>query len=102
MEILILVEPTEGGRFVAQAGEPFSLSADGGTADDATQRLRALIDARLQGGGMLKLLSLADGKSGSPVGLPIPADDLYKTDWAFQALGEAIAENRRLEDAANL
>ena len=32
---------------------------------------------------------------------PLPADDLYLTDWAFRELQEAIAENRQSEETAD-
>lgn len=31
---------------------------------------------------------------------PFPADDLYRTDWAYRELQEAIAENRRLDESS--
>jgi hypothetical protein len=37
-----------------------------------------------------------------PSGPPFPCDDLYQTDWAYQALQEEIAENRRLDEAAEI
>jgi hypothetical protein len=33
---------------------------------------------------------------------PFPADDAYKSDWAFQQLSEEMAENRRLALENNL
>jgi hypothetical protein len=32
---------------------------------------------------------------------PLPADNLYLTDWVYRELQEAIAENRRQEETAH-
>ena len=45
-------------------------------------------------------MNVPNGKPATPP-LPFPADNLYETDWVFRELQEAIAENRRREDAAD-
>src|SRR5262245_23341932 len=52
MTVPILVEPVAGG-FRATAGGPLELSAQGRSAAEAVNALRAKIDARLSGGAIL-------------------------------------------------
>jgi hypothetical protein len=46
------------------------------------------------------VLTVANGKAVVPSTLPFPADNLCETDWAFRELQDAIAENRRADEAA--
>jgi predicted RNase H-like HicB family nuclease len=94
MQIPILIEPIEGDRYRARAGEPFALSAEGKTKAEAMQRIRELITGRIREGAELLALTIA------PAALPFPADERYKTDPWFEEFMEAIAENRRREDEA--
>jgi hypothetical protein len=99
MKITILIEPIEGGRFRARAGEPFALSAEGDSLDKATSHLEKLIRTRLNSGSRLAVIDLANGTQSSqppPLDLPPLPDD----DWFVKEMREAIAENRRLEDEA--
>lgn len=97
MQITILIEPIEGGRFRARAGEPFTLSAEGDTPDVATHNLETLIRNRLSAGNRLAVIDLANGtRTPPPLYLPPLPDD----DWFVKEQREAIAENRRLEDEA--
>ena len=99
MHVLILIEPIEGGRFCARAGNPFGVSAEGKTAEEATQHLKTILQNRLQTGSRLALLDLGNGSplSATPLNLePLPADD-----WFFQTMREAIAEIRQQEDDAD-
>jgi len=101
MEIVVLVEPLAGGRFRARAGEPLNLCAEGTTVEEATRQLGVLFDALMARGCQLAALTVANGKVTIPPVCSFPADNLYQTDWAFRELQEAIAENRRQEEAAN-
>ena len=94
MQIPILIEPIEGDRYRARAGEPFALSVEGATKAEAVRKVRELIGARIRGGAELLALTI------SPTALPFPADEQYKTDPWFEEFMEAIAENRRREDEA--
>jgi len=98
MHVLILIEPIEGGRFCAKAGEPFGLSAEGENADEAAQRLKIILQDRLRMGSRLALLDLGNGL---PATLPpLPLEPLPGEDWFFQNMREAIEENRRRENEA--
>ena len=99
MQLPILIEPIEGGGFRAQTGAPLSLAAEGATAAEAAQQLTALVLDKIQRGVQISIISIPHV---TPSRMPLPADDLYKTDWVFRELQEAIAENRRQEDAAGL
>jgi len=99
MEIPVVIEPCAGGGFRAKAGAPFDLSAEGTTAEEASRQLSVLFDALMARGCRVTMLTVANGKA--VVSSPLPADNLYETDWAYRELQEAIAENRRQEEAAN-
>jgi hypothetical protein len=100
MHVLILIEPIEGGRFLAKAGEPFgvSASAEGNSAEEAAQHLKTILCDRLQSGSCLALLDLGNGSP--PTLAPLHVEQLPGEDWFFQTMGEAIAENRRRENEA--
>lgn len=93
MQIPILIEPIEGARFRARSGEPFGVSAEGDSREEAARNLEELLKDLLRNGTELREVNV-------PSALPFPADDLYETDWVFREMQEAIAENRRLEDEA--
>jgi hypothetical protein len=101
MEITVLIEPKEGGGFRASALAPVNLCAEGQTAAEATQQLAVLMNCLLARGCQIATLTVANGQATLPPASSLPADNLYQTDWAYQELQEAIAENRRQEEAAN-
>jgi hypothetical protein len=98
VQLPILIEPIEGGRFRARAGEPFALTAEGDSRAEAANQLERLIAERLRGGAQLVTVNVPNGSSSVPAPPHFPADELYKTDWVYRELQEAITENRRLED----
>ncbi|MHB1423949.1 MAG: DUF433 domain-containing protein [Gemmataceae bacterium] len=99
MRVLILIEPIEEGRFRARAGEPFGLSAEGKTAEEAAQQLATILRDRLQTGSRLALLDLGHGL---PLTLPQLNQELLPgEDWFFQTMREALAENRQRENEAD-
>ena len=96
MHIHVLIEPIADGRFRARAGEPFSASAEGTSADEATRQLENLLRQRLQNGNQLATIELDNGSS-SVEAAPLCLDPVPEDDWFFRTLREAIAE-RRLQD----
>ena len=100
MDITVLIEPLAAGRFRAQTGPPWGLAAEGGSTEEATQGLAALIRDRLANGAQLAVLTVPQNPQ-QPAAPTRVADDLYRTDWAYRALQEAIAENRRLDESAD-
>jgi len=95
MQIPILIEPIEGDRYRARAGEPFAMSAEGNTKMEAYKKLEEMIFNRLRAGGQLFTLELQVAPpyslcAGSAKGNPM-----------FDEWQAAIAENRRREDSQN-
>ena len=99
MHILILIEPAEGGRFRATAGDPFGLSAEADSADEAARGLETLLRGRLQQGSRLVRIDLGNGST-TAVQAPLQLDPLPEDDWFFRTMREAIAEERQRENEA--
>jgi hypothetical protein len=99
MHIPVLIEPIAEGRFRARAGEPFSASAEGDSADDARHRLESLLRDRLQGGPQVATIDLGHGAP-APCDAPLHLEPVPDDDWFFKTMREAIAENRQREDGA--
>ena len=60
MHITVLVEPVSNNNgFRAKTGEPLPLSAEGSTADEAVQNLRAALDRTLTNGRQLVSVDVA-------------------------------------------
>jgi predicted RNase H-like HicB family nuclease len=97
MHVLILIEPIEGERFRAKAGEPFGVSAEGKTVEEAAQHLKTILRDRLQTGGRLALLDLGNGLP-LPTSATLHQEPLPDNDWFFQTMRETIAENRQREN----
>lgn len=89
MHVLILIEPIDAGHFRAKAGEPFGLSAEGKTVEEATQQLQAVLHERLQSGSHLALLEVGNGLPATLA--PLHLEPLPDDNWFFQILWEAIA-----------
>ena len=101
MHVLILIEPIEGERFRARAGDPFGVSTEGNTAEEATQHLKTLLRDRLHHpGSRLALLDLGNDLR-TPASSPLQLEPLPDEDWFFQTMREAIATNRQQENEAD-
>jgi hypothetical protein len=98
MEIPILIEPLADGRFRARAGEPFAVTAEADSSDEALQHLEAMLRDRLQGGSRLAAVNLDNGPP--QLQPPLSLEPLPDDDWFFRTLRESIAEHRRSEDEA--
>jgi hypothetical protein len=98
MQFPILVEPTADGRFRARIGEPFQLSATADNAKQALDDLAQQVTQRLRTGASVAILTVPGGVAQVTAG-PLPADDMYKTDWVYRELTEEMAANRREEDS---
>ena len=66
MDIAVLIEPLAAGRFRAQTGPPWDLAAEGGTTEEASQRLAALIRDRLANGVQLAVLTVPGNPTAAP------------------------------------
>src|SRR6266702_2312949 len=97
MEISVVLDLQPGGRNRARAGDPLNFAAEGATAQDATRVLGALLEAMLAARRQDTTTSVADDEVARPE-FPLPADNLYQTDWVFRELQEAVAEGRRQDE----
>jgi len=94
MQISVLVEPVAGNGFRAKGAEPFGLSAEGATREEAIAKVRQLCQARLNGGAQVVTVDL--GASPHPWS---QFAGMFKDDPDFQDVVEIMAENRRKMDA---
>jgi hypothetical protein len=97
MQIPILIEPVDVGRYRARAGEPFALTAEGASQEEARSLLERPLSDRLRNGAQLTSVNVPAGESAQN---PVRAENAYLTDPSFREMQEIIAENRRLEDEA--
>jgi predicted RNase H-like HicB family nuclease len=58
MQINVLVEPMNGKGFRATGCEPFAISAEGGTREEALARLKESVQARLKAGAEIVPLEI--------------------------------------------
>jgi hypothetical protein len=93
MQIAVLVEPMAGNGFRATGAEPFAVSAEGATRQEALDRLKDEVQARLRGGGEIVTLEIMPEPHplAKYAGM-LPDDELTK-DWEA-----AMAEYRRKID----
>lgn len=61
MKIAVLIEPIAENGYQAKGGDPFGLQAEGATRAEALQRLRELIQERMQAGAEIVTLELPAG-----------------------------------------
>ncbi len=94
MQIPILIESVAGNGYRAKGGEPFALSAEGATRDEALQNLRELIRQRLSAGAEIVPLELPgnDNPWLRMAGMIDLEDPLVK-EWL-----QIMEENRRKDD----
>jgi len=93
MQILVAIERVAGNGFRARSGEPFALTAEGATREEALQKVRDLIRNRLAAG--LEV-----------VPFEVPAADnpwaamagLFRDDPLFEPWQQAVADYRRQVD----
>jgi hypothetical protein len=93
MDIPVLLERVAGDGYRARGLEPFPLTAEGSTRDEALQRLRDLIAQRIPAGA--ELVSLCIPTTGHP--WASFAGDL-KDDPLLESWKEAMADYRRQMD----
>ena len=93
MEIPVLIEPVAGNGFRATASA-FPLTAEGATREEALQRLREGVQARLRSGAQLTLLEVTPAENPwlAMAGMRDPRDPIVQ-EWK-----QIMAERRREED----
>ncbi len=94
MLIPVLLEPVSGNGYRARGAEPFALTAEGTTPDQALARLKEMIQASLATGAQVVVLevSMPEVPATRIKGVFDPNDPLVQ-EWK-----EIMAENRRKAD----
>jgi hypothetical protein len=93
VELPILIERVpDGDRYIARLGEPFNLTAEAATADEAQDRLTDALRRRLQHGAELRTIFL---RPAGPEGAWLPQDELTQ-EWL-----QAVQQFRDECDAAD-
>ncbi len=94
MQIPILIEPVAGNGYRARGAEPFSLSAEGATREEALANLRQQLQTRIRAGATIVPLELPveEHPLAKYAGMYSPDDPLVQ-EWL-----SIIAENRRKAD----
>ncbi|MCI0460093.1 MAG: hypothetical protein L0Z62_24340 [Gemmataceae bacterium] len=93
MEIPVLIEPIPGAGFRARGGEPFALTAEGLTPEDALGKLREQLQDRLAAGARVVPLEVPDGHH------PLARwAGMFKDDPLFQEVLQLMAERRQQAD----
>jgi predicted RNase H-like HicB family nuclease len=93
MQIPVMIEPTGEDGFRASCGWPFPVTAEGPTRDEALQRLREQIAARMTAGAEVIWL---DAPASDLRQIPEPGD--LKDNPLFEEWVQAMAEYRRSVD----
>ena len=90
MEIPVLIEPVTGNGYRAKSGEPLAFTVEGSTRDEALNKLRDLVNRKLQNGSELTAVELSvPGHPGPPTAGSLDLDDPEVQAWI-----EAMAEYR--------
>lgn len=100
MGLPVLIEREADDRYRARTGEPLPLTAEGATADEALERLRALMDERLSNGTVLTEVGGSKGTAkagGTPNPWVAITGDL-ENEPLFDEWVAAMAEYRREVD----
>jgi predicted RNase H-like HicB family nuclease len=93
VQIPILIEPITGKRYRARGAEPFALSAEGATREEALTNLKEQLAARLKNGTALVALEVPTEPH------PLAAfAGMFKDDPCFEEVVAIMAANRRKMD----
>ncbi len=93
MKVAVLIEPLNGSGYRARGGEPFGISAEGVTREEALAKLQAALEMRLRDGG--EVVTLEVGTEAKPW---MKFAGIFKDDPYFKEVVQIIAENRRAMD----
>lgn len=94
MQIPVLIEPVAGNGYRAKGGEPFALTVEGATREEALGKLRELIESKLDAGAEIVHLNVPD--SDNPwlrMAGTLDKDDPLVKEWK-----QIMEENRRKAD----
>jgi len=94
MQIPVLIEPVAGNGYRAKGGEPFALTVEGATREDAVRKLRELIEKRLKTGAEIVPMEIPDGDNPwLRMAGTLDANDPLVKEWKL-----IVEENRRKAD----
>ena len=93
MQIPVLIEPVAQNGYRARGMEPFAVSAEGATREEALTRLRATIESRLATGAELVGLEI-----GTPADPWLKYAGMFKDDPWIDDWKRSVAEYRKQVD----
>jgi hypothetical protein len=93
MQIFLLVELVPGSGYRASSGEPFGLSAEGATREEAITKVKHRCEDRLNGGAEVVTVEL-----GPAAHAWLRFAGMFKDDPGFEELLKILAENQRRMD----
>jgi hypothetical protein len=96
MRLSVLIEPVPGHGYRAKGGEPFAVTAEGATRDDALQKLRAIIEGKIAAGAEIVTLDVP-----FPEHPWLPFAGMFRDDPLVEEWKETMAELRRQADEAD-
>jgi hypothetical protein len=96
MQVSVLIERVPGNGYRAKGGEPFCLSAEGATRDEALQELRHLIEAKVSAGA--EVVTLDVPISEHPW---LPFAGMFRDDPLVEEWKKTMVEQRRQADAVD-
>lgn len=94
MQIPVLVDPVANNGFRVKAGAPMPLCADGATADEAVDNLRAAMDRQLKNGKQLRSVDIAAENPWLAMAGMHDLNDLLVQEWKQ----EMAAYRQEVED----
>jgi hypothetical protein len=94
MQIPVLIEPVAGNGYRARGAEPFALSAEGATREEALANFRGQLQSRMKSGAAIVALEVPveEHPFARSAGIFSPDDPLVQ-EWL-----SIMAENRRKAD----
>ena len=96
MRLSVLIEPVPGHGYRAKGGEPFAVTAEGATRDDALQNLRALIAGKVSAGAEFVTLDVPVAEHPW-----LPFAGMYRDDPLVEEWKLTMAELRCQADEAD-
>ena len=98
MKIPILIETTPDQRYRATSGELFVGNVEGGTPEEALEKMKKLIEERIARGARIAALELPDSQNPWLEGAGMFRDDPFFDDWQ-QAITDYRREANQAADA---
>jgi predicted RNase H-like HicB family nuclease len=97
MRLSVLIEPVPGQGYLAKGGEPFAVTAEGATRDDALQKLREIIEGKIAAGAEIVTLDVP-----FPEHPWLPFAGMFRDDTLVEEWKQTLAELRRQDEEDRL